>query len=167
METLGINPILLIAQIISFLILLFVMKRFLYGYIQKALEERKNSIKKTFTDREELEKRLTNLEKEQDIKRKEMAALNKKLEAEARKAADEVKKEIVNKAALEGERELIKARERINQEVDNAKKDLAGQAKTLAKTIVERVIQEQISNPDWQKAQLNKSVKDLENNETE
>jgi F-type H+-transporting ATPase subunit b len=158
MEALGINPVLLIAQVISFLVLLFVMKKFLYGYIQKALEERRSNIKKIFTDKEELEKRLTDLEMEQEEKRKELQKLSKKLEAEARVTADEIKKEIVAKAQLEGERELVRAKERITQEIIQAKKSLANEAKVMAKSIVEKVILDQSKNSKWQQEELDKSL---------
>jgi len=165
MDALGINPVLLIAQVISFLVLLFVMKKFLYGYIQKALEDRRNGIKKIFSDKEELEKRLTNLEKEQEVKKKELQILGRKIENEAKKSAEEIKKEIVAKAAAEGERELIRAKERIAQEIINARKELTEETKELAKTIVEKVVSERINNKEWQKNELDKSLKRLRVNE--
>jgi F-type H+-transporting ATPase subunit b len=163
MEALGINPVLLIAQIISFLVLWFVLNKFLFKMIKKALEDRRNGVKKIFDDKAELETRLAKLEKEQEEKRKEMYALGKQLESEAKKAAEETKKEIVAKAAAEGERELTKAKERINQEMVNARKQLAAETSTLAKSMVMKVLQEQTESKDWQKKELNKSLKALKN----
>jgi F-type H+-transporting ATPase subunit b len=158
MEALGINPVLLIAQIISFLVLWFVLNKFLFKHIQKALDDRRAGVKKIFSDKEELETRLANLEKEQETKRKELYAYGKKLEGEAKQTANEIKKEIVAKAASEGERELVKARERIDQEVETAKKTLATEATVVAREIAEKIIGEQAKDKSWQKKELDKSL---------
>lgn len=161
MEALGINPILLIAQIISFLILFWVFKKFLFGFIQKALEDRREKIAKIYTDKIELENRLAKLETEQAEKMKEIQAWKKKFEAETRKEAEGIKNEIVNKAAAEGERELIKARERINQEVTTVRKELSQEVTNLAKSIVDRLISDKTNDREWQKKELAKSIRNI------
>jgi F-type H+-transporting ATPase subunit b len=161
MEGLGINPVLLLAQIISFLMLWFVMNKFLYKYIQKALNERRENIKKIFTDKEELENRIVQLEKEQEEKRKELREYSKKIENEAKLAAEEIKKEIVNKAKYLGEKELDHARERINQDVNTARKTLLKEAVTMASDVTEKIIGEKAKDKDWQKMELNKSLAEM------
>ncbi len=54
----GINPILLAAQVVNFLILLFILKKFLYGPILKVLDQRKQKIEQSLKNAEEIEKRL-------------------------------------------------------------------------------------------------------------
>ena len=54
----GIKPILLAAQVVNFLILLFILKKFLYKPILKVLEERKKKIAESLQNAEEIEKRL-------------------------------------------------------------------------------------------------------------
>ncbi len=61
----GINPILLLAQIVNFAILLFLLKRFLYKPILKSLEDRKVKISKSLKEAEEIEKRLQKISDEQ------------------------------------------------------------------------------------------------------
>jgi F-type H+-transporting ATPase subunit b len=161
MEALGINPVLLIAQIISFLILYWVFRKFLYGYIQKALEDRRDKVSKIFTDKEELENRLAKLEKDQAEKLKEMQIWKKKFEAEVRKEAEEIKGEIVSKAAAEGERELAKAKERIDQEVRSVKKELTSEVTNLAKSMVDQLLTNKTEDTDWQKKELEKSIRNL------
>ncbi len=55
----GINPILLVAQVVNFLVLLFILKRFLYKPILKVLGERKQKIEDSLKNAEAIEKRLS------------------------------------------------------------------------------------------------------------
>lgn len=54
----GVNPLLLAAQVVNFLILLFILKRFLYKPILGALEQRKKRIEESLQNAEEIEQRL-------------------------------------------------------------------------------------------------------------
>ena len=54
----GVQPILLAAQVVNFFILLFLLKKFLYGPILKVLNERKKRIEDSLKNAEEIEKRL-------------------------------------------------------------------------------------------------------------
>lgn len=60
----GINPILLAAQVVNFLVLLFILKRFLYKPILKVLGERKQKIEDSLKNAEAIEKRLTQTNEE-------------------------------------------------------------------------------------------------------
>lgn len=145
MEELGLNPVLIVAQIISFLMLFLVFKKFLFGLIQKTLDERRSNVKKIFADKEEIEKRLANLEKEQNEKRKELKESSKKIELEAKKIAEGIREEILAKAAEDGEREIVKAKERITQEIEIAKRDLENQTKELALMMAKKILKENIN----------------------
>lgn len=57
----GINPLLLAAQVVNFLILLFILKRFLYKPLLGVLETRKKKIEESLKNAEELERRLNEL----------------------------------------------------------------------------------------------------------
>ena len=58
LESLGINPVLLIAQAISFVILYYVLNKFLFSQIRTALDERTAAVNKTLADKSEIEHRL-------------------------------------------------------------------------------------------------------------
>ena len=82
----GVQPILLAAQVVNFLILLFILKKLLYGPILKVLRKRKETIEQSIKNAEEIEKKLLLTEEE---KEKILA----KTQAEAQKMLDEIKKE--------------------------------------------------------------------------
>jgi len=54
----GINPILLAAQVVNFLILLWLLNKFLYKPITRVLEERKQKVAEANKNAEEIEKKL-------------------------------------------------------------------------------------------------------------
>lgn len=74
----GINPILLLAQIVNFAILLLLLKKFLYKPVLKILEDRKKEIADSLRNAEEIEKRLekTNLEQEKILEKARTQADN-------------------------------------------------------------------------------------------
>jgi F-type H+-transporting ATPase subunit b len=158
---LGINPLLIVAQIVSFLILFWLFKKFLYGKIEAALTDRRESVKKIFKDKEEIETRLLNVEKELAEKRKEMQKLGTQIESEAKKAAEEIRKQILAKAEAESGKEIEKATERIRQEAENAKDGLKAEIKELARKIAEKTIGQEAGKEKWQRAELDKSKKRL------
>ncbi len=61
----GIKPILLAAQVVNFLILLYILKRFLYKPILKVLNERKNKIADSLKNAEEIERKLVEISEEE------------------------------------------------------------------------------------------------------
>lgn len=64
----GVQPVLLAAQAVNFLILLFILKKFLYGPILKVLATRREKIEASLKNAEEIEKRLLQTEEDRDQK---------------------------------------------------------------------------------------------------
>ena len=62
----GVQPILLAAQVVNFLILLFILKKFLYGPILKVLDSRKKTIEQSLKNAEEIERRLLETTEEKE-----------------------------------------------------------------------------------------------------
>lgn len=162
MEALGINPVLLVAQMVSFTILFAVFSKFLYPMISKALDERRNAVKKIYDDKQEIEKKLAGVEKELAARKKELEAAGKKIEADAKRTGEEIKKEIVAKAEVQGAKELEKAKGRIEQEVEAAKSKLTKEVGSLAQEMAEKIIKEQAKSTNWQSEEINKSIKHLQ-----
>lgn len=57
----GVQPVLLAAQVVNFLILLFILKKFLYKPILKLLDERKKRVEDSLKNAEEIERRLAEI----------------------------------------------------------------------------------------------------------
>ncbi len=67
----GVKPILLLAQTVNFLLLLFILKRFLYKPLLRVLETRREKIAASLKTAEEIEQRLqqVSLEREMSLKK--------------------------------------------------------------------------------------------------
>jgi len=82
----GINPVLLVAQIVNFLIILFIVKKYALKPILKMLKDRETTIKNGLQQAEDAKKLLEDTaEKERDVL--------KKAHTQARELLDEAKKD--------------------------------------------------------------------------
>lgn len=111
MEALGIDLKLLIAQVVNFLIVMFVLWKFAYNPILNMLNERKTKIEKGLTDSEEAEKRLKKAESEAEkVMEKAYADANEILK-NAKAAATVEASELIKKASTQADRIMQSAKE--------------------------------------------------------
>ncbi len=126
----GINPILLLAQVVNFAILLFLLKKLLYKPILKVLEERKRKIEESLKNAEEIEKRLNAIaDREAEV----LLKLAKEGEKMIKQAGDQV--------TLIIEEARLKAEGIINHAVEESKK-----ISQIEKIRLELEIKENLSN---------------------
>ena len=122
----GIQPVLLAAQVVNFLILLFLLKKFLYRPILNVLETRKERIAQSLKQAEEIEKRLTEISEEEQKRILKAASEGEKIikEAqdsrlaiidEAKKEAEVVARRISEEAETRGQLELEKMEQQIKE----------------------------------------------------
>ena len=140
MGELGINPVLLLAQIINFLILFFLLKKFLYKPIIKTLDDRKRKIQDGLNYSEKMK---SEYEKLEEIKSKKIYQAEKQAVEIIQKAegmAKEREAQILAKAKEEA-RELI-ADEKIDWEKreKQARKRLQRETAELAVLVARSVI---------------------------
>ena len=76
LEKLGLEPHILLAQIINFLILIFVLRRFLYKPLIKFLDKRKDIIEKGLNDAQKAKEELSKI---QTIKEEKIIEVSKKV----------------------------------------------------------------------------------------
>jgi len=141
----GIDPVLLIAQIVNFLIILYLLKRFAYKPILTTLKNREEKIKKGLQDAEEsrilLEKATA---REQEILRKAQSETKKLLE-EAKAQREELFKKSEESTKLQAEKILKEAREQISYEMKEAEKRLTSHVSELAMHFLQKSIEELFS----------------------
>jgi F-type H+-transporting ATPase subunit b len=148
LKTFGFNPLLLIAQIVNFVIVILLLKKFLYKSILDTLKKRETTIKEGLAQAEEARKML------EDTNKKEKAVL-KKAQEEARKLIQDTKKQrdIILKQAEESAREhataiLTEAKQQITFETKQAQKQLATQMSGLTIEFLQKSIGELFSKED-------------------
>lgn len=139
---LGIDAKILIAQVVNFLILLFVLKKFIYGPVLEKLEQRKQMIAKTVGDAKLAE----DMMKDMEAARADMVERTKKqtlqmIEAGAQ-SAEETKNSIIDTARREAQviadqNKILMAREK-EKMLKEASAELAQLVVKAAEKIIER-----------------------------
>lgn len=134
----GVNPILLIAQIINFLIILFILKRFMYKPILSIIKKRENEIKKSIIDSEAADKKLeVASEKEKQILQKAQEK-GEKIVSDARLEAEEARKKIEEQTKREAQRLLDDARITIEREEKEAEERLTRRIGAVAISLLRK-----------------------------
>ncbi|MDP6824026.1 MAG: F0F1 ATP synthase subunit B [Dehalococcoidia bacterium] len=140
MDAIGINLPGLVTQLVSFLILFFILSKLLYGPISKALDERSNRIKESLeaADRARQDAASSAERVEQEIA--EARTQGQQLITEARKAAGRLRasEEERVRADLEALRERATAD--VQRERDGAIEEIRAEFANLAVDAAERVI---------------------------
>lgn len=134
----GVNPVLLVAQIVNFLIILFVLKRFMYKPVLDILKKRENQIRDGLKSGELGEKKLTEAEeKERQILHKAQERADKIL-GDSKLEAQELKDEVVLTAKKEAEKIIAQAKETIEQEEKLAEERLTKKIGQIAISLLEK-----------------------------
>lgn len=155
---LGIDWKLLIAQVVNFLVLLFILHRFAYKPVLKMLDDRSSKIEKGLKDAEDSQKKLREIaQKEIEIirdAREEAQIIVMKAEDIARKN----KEEIITEAKNNSEKILKDAEKKIEEEKRKMLSEVKGEIANLVVLATERVIGEKLDgNKD--KELIEKAIK--------
>ncbi len=126
----GIDWKLLVAQIVNFAILLFILKKVLYKPVLAMLEERKNKIAESMKQAESIEKRLEKIEAEREKTIQQASAEAMKMLEDATKTSSQIIEEARDIAANELAGVVTKARSQIESDRakmhEQIKEELAG-----------------------------------------
>ncbi len=134
----GFEPILFLGQIVNFLIIFWVMKKFLYKPFLKMLDERKHKISEGLKNAEEAEKRLQEvLVKEEQILQKAQEEA-KMLLQEAKKERDDLFQQAEIKTKERVEAMLKEAKDQISFESAQVEKKLTTHVSRLAITFLQQ-----------------------------
>ena len=148
-------------MLIIFGIVLFILKKFAWGPILKALKDRERSISDALNSAEKARKEVAGLK-----------ASNDQIIAEARKEKDiilkearDIKDKIIAEAKVQANAEAQKgieiARQQIIAEKDAAINDIKKQVVELSVMIAEKVIKKELENPKDQDILVKDLLKDL------
>lgn len=143
---LGIDWKLLLAQIVNFLVLLFVLRKFAYRPMLDFLEHRSKKIEVGLRDAKKASEKLTELEaKEKEVlsnARREAAELLRAAKESAAKTGDL----LVAESHREAERILDEARRKIEAEGERFRSDMKGELTDLVLRATEKVLGEKMAS---------------------
>lgn len=156
----GFDPIMLGAQIINFLIIFYILKRFLYKPVLEMLKKREDNISEGIKQAEEARKTLERtLEEERKILTK-ASKEGKELIEEARMQAIETAKEIEENTKKQTEKMILEARRQIEQDTSEVEKKLSGKISVLALDILNKSLEGMFDTKE-QKQIVNKALKQI------
>lgn len=155
MQSLGLDSKILIAQIVNFGILFFVLKEVLYKPIIRLLDERNKKINEALANSAKIEEKLKKIES-QEAQILSSARSRAKLEREEllKKAQDE-KQKLIEEAKYKAEKEIEKGVSRLKVEADQAATEISDK---LIGEVVEKVYKRLISTSQKNKFPLLRKV---------
>ncbi len=135
-----IHPFTIIAQVVNFLILVFLLWKFLYGPVTRVMDERERRIAETM---EEAEKRLIEAEERVKTCDAQIAEIEEKRDqmiASAREEAETRRKELIQEAREEAQNAKARWHEAIRREKDAFLRDLGRRAADEIYAIARKVL---------------------------
>jgi len=150
MEGLGIDAKLLLAQLFNFIILLVLLKKFLYRPLLKVLDERKKKIEDGLVNAEKIKKELDIIEEEKAKVLREAHLQVSDLIAQERKNAQKEREKIIQEAKQQANEEVKKGAVLARQELDKAKEQLKKEAIVIAAEMTRKILSD-LSEEDKKK----------------
>lgn len=160
LEQLGIDPLLLAAQIVNFLILLLVLWRFLYKPILKALKERTARIEKGL---QEAEAATVELEKADEKSKAIIAKANVRADeivGGGKQEAEEARVKKLRAAEAEAADIFTRAKQSIKEEQQLSVQELQAETAGLVLAATERVLEKKIDESE-QKKLIDEAIKEI------
>ncbi len=137
-----INPGLIVWTIITFLVLLSVMKKFAWKPILKMLEERESKIRNALEEADRARAEAAEMLKQNEKNLARAEEEYQKMIHEGKALAEKLKEDIVTKAKQQAQQELKLATEEIQRNVDAAKLQLRAEVADLAIKATEKILEE-------------------------
>ena len=139
---------LLFWTIITFLILLVVLKKIAWKPILDALESREKEIKDALNAAEKAREEAEKVSSDYEQSMKDAQIKSQKIISDSKLAAEKVKSEIEKTATVKAELMIENAKEQINSEKENAIKDIRDIAIDLSIDIASKVIEKNIDSEE-------------------
>ena len=156
----GINPLLLLAQVVNFFVLLFILKKLLYGPILKVLAERKKKIEDSLKNAQEIEKRLQETNEKIDQMMAKASEEIQGMMSEGQKMRDQILYEAHQKASKDVENMMKKGDEALRVEKEKMLGEVRGEITRLVVAVFHKLVGKVITQKD-QKEMIEKEVRGL------
>jgi F-type H+-transporting ATPase subunit b len=150
-----------IVELIAFLLVLFILGRYILPYISKPMEERQAAIRQALLDAEEAKRRAAEAEEEYKRVLGEARTQAREVVDEAGKTAELLRTEKRHQADREYEQRVAQASADIEAQTRRASEELRRQAADLVITVTERVIGEGMDTPA-QRGLIDRTIAEVE-----
>lgn len=156
----GLNPLLLVAQIINFLILFWILKKFLYKPLLDTLKERREAIAKGLKEAEDARLMYEKAEEREREILKKAQNESKKLLEEAKKQHADMLQKAQEDAKNQADTILKEAREQIAFEAKETEKRLSGHISQLAVQFLQKSLENAFTEKE-QEVIMSRAMKNI------
>lgn len=147
-EKLGVDLKLLIANIINFVLLLWILGRFVYKPVLALLEKRRKMVEKSVQDSKQAEELLADIEKTRLEAISKIKIQSVQMLEEASKQAEVVKKQITDTAHRQAELIIEQAKHQISLEKSRMMKEMEQDVAHLIVSATSRILEREFSDSD-------------------
>ena len=158
------DPGLFIWTILTFLLLCFVLAKFAWKPLLKALESRENDIHASIEHAEKAKSELENLNQEAEKIIADARSEAQQIRLDAKTSAEKIKSEIRSQTDNEVKKIKDDANDQIQIEKDKAIAEIRDEVVTLTMSVAEKVIKKNLSIEDNQQL-IEKSILDFKKHE--
>jgi len=155
---------LLFWMVLSFSIVLFILKKFAWKPILSALKEREKSIEGALKSAEKAKAEMAKMQADNEKILAEARLERDKLIKEARQMKDKIVEDAKALAQAEGQKMIEAARLSINSEKKAAIKEIKDQVAVLSIQIAEKLIKDKLADNANQSEYIDKLLKDIKLN---
>lgn len=146
---------------LSFLIVLFLLKKFAWKPILESLKERDESIDKALKSAEEAKEEIAKLQASNDVLLKEAREERDRILKEARETKDQMVNEAKDKAKQEADNLIKAARLAIENEKMAAITELKAEVANMSIQIAEKLLRKELSEANSQKELVDKMLEEI------
>lgn len=155
------NPGLILWTTLAFLILLFILGKYAWKPILKAITDRENSIESALLRADALREEMARLTNENEALLKQARAERDTILAEATKVKNQIIAEAKDSAQKEGARQLELTRMEINSQKAIAMAEVKNQVAALSIEIAEKVLRKQFEDSKKQDELVKELLKEV------
>lgn len=146
---------------VSFLILLFLLKKFAWKPLLKMMHDREDSINKALNAAKEAEERMSALNVENEKILKEARAERDRIISEAKATSDKLKASLEEDAKKHADKIIAEARAEIQAEKESATAEITRIAADLSVEIAEKVLRRELADQQSQRNYVEELMKNI------
>ncbi|CAC6821300.1 ATP synthase B chain [Staphylococcus aureus] len=148
-----------IVQVLTFIVLLALLKKFAWGPLKDVMDKRERDINRDIDDAEQAKLNAQKLEEENKQKLKETQEEVQKILEDAKVQARQQQEQIIHEANVRANGMIETAQSEINSQKERVIADINNQVSELSVLIASKVLRKEISEQD-QKALVDKYLKE-------
>ena len=161
LKNFGFEPGFFIAQIVNFLILAFVFKKYLYKPLLKVLNDRQEKIKTGLDEANQAHEALEKANVERDQLLQEAAREAEKILIETKAASEKIKEDMLSESKKAAEKILSAASSQAKLEMERIQKEAKNLALDISKKVLDKVIEDMFTKEEKDKI-LKRNIQRLE-----